>query len=132
MHDEPTADEAMDVQHNTIPAAFILPAASPVVRNIRPLDLDVNVTKQHLRKISVKKGDITLQKVSMIVNASNKQLQKGGGVDYAVHNACKPEEATLKAALKAHHSQKGKDLDDGEVVVTKAYGDLAKIGVECL
>ena len=119
-------EQTIEVQHSTTPAAFITPATTPVAPNIRPLNLDVNVNKNHLQKVSVRRGDITEQRVSMIVNAANKQLQKGGGVDNAVHNACKPEEDKLKAALKAHRAQKGRDLDDGEVVVTTAFGDLAK------
>ncbi|KAL3068642.1 hypothetical protein niasHS_016746 [Heterodera schachtii] len=88
------------------------------------LDLNTAVTRLDLAKIKVVKGDITRQKVDMIVNAANPQLRRGGGVDDAIHRACQPDMAALEKALKTLHMSNGCDFPAGCVVVTDTFGDL--------
>ena len=45
-------------------------------------------TGERKMKIEVCLGDITKEKTDVIVNAANRGLKGGGGVDGAIHKAC--------------------------------------------
>ena len=69
-------------------------------------------------KIIIKQGDITKEKVDVIVNAANTGLKGGGGVDGAIHRAAGssvPEECRTVSGCKT-----------GEVVITGAGSLMAK------
>jgi len=64
-------------------------------------------------RIELVQGDITQLDVDAVVNAANKQLKRGGGVDGAIHKAAGPE---LQKALDAIG-----DCEAGEAVVTEGF-----------
>jgi len=61
-------------------------------------------------------GDITLQKVDVIVNAANFTLLGGGGVDGAIHDA--GGDAILEECREIRCTQYPKGLPTGEAVIT--------------
>lgn len=74
--------------------------------------------------VVVVQGDITDQSVEVIVNAANPSLQRGGGVDGAIHRAAGP-------ALQQELNQIGY-CPTGECCLTQAYNLKAKAIIHCV
>lgn len=73
-------------------------------------------------RIEVVKGDITKLEVDAIVNAANKSLLGGGGVDGAIHRA--GGKAILEECIRIRERQGG--CETGEAVITGAGNLPAK------
>lgn len=69
-------------------------------------------------RIEVLRGDITLQHVDAIVNAANRSLLGGGGVDGAIHHAAGVE--LIESCRDLRRSQFPKGLPTGQAVATGA------------
>jgi O-acetyl-ADP-ribose deacetylase (regulator of RNase III) len=69
-------------------------------------------------RIELVEGDITAQRVDVIVNAANSSLLGGGGVNGAIHRKGGPEILEECRALRA--SRYGRGLPTGQAVVTTA------------
>ncbi|RAJ42378.1 O-acetyl-ADP-ribose deacetylase (regulator of RNase III) [Kitasatospora sp. SolWspMP-SS2h] len=71
-----------------------------------------------MTRITLVQGDITEQRVDVVVNAANSSLLGGGGVDGAIHRRGGPEILAECRELRASHY--GKGLPTGQAVATRA------------
>ncbi|NYF55519.1 O-acetyl-ADP-ribose deacetylase [Micromonospora purpureochromogenes] len=69
-------------------------------------------------EITLVEGDITAQRIDVVVNAANSSLLGGGGVDGAIHRRGGPAILAECRALRA--SRYGRGLPTGQAVATTA------------
>jgi O-acetyl-ADP-ribose deacetylase (regulator of RNase III) len=90
--------------------------------NVPPLIyLGWSAEEVSMRRIELLQGDITREDVDAIVNAANKALAGGGGVDGAIHRAGGP--SILEECRRIIQELPGNELPTGQAVATGA-GDL--------
>jgi len=70
------------------------------------------------KRVVVKTGDITAERVDAVVNAANSSLLGGGGVDGAIHRKGGP--AILQECQKIRKEKYPGGLPPGEAVITRA------------
>ena len=69
--------------------------------------------------LTVQQGDITKLKVGAIVNAANRKMLGGGGVDGAIHRAAGP--ALLEACRRVKEESPGVRCPSGEARMTPGF-----------
>ncbi|MCB9948821.1 MAG: O-acetyl-ADP-ribose deacetylase [Rhodospirillaceae bacterium] len=77
------------------------------------------------RRLQLVVGDITGLAVDAIVNAANRALAGGGGVDGAIHRAAGPE---LKRHTDAHYA----GCPTGDCVISPGFGLKARHVIHCV
>ena len=94
----------------------------PVVESQAKQPLQIGSTK-----ITIVQGDITQQKVDVIVNAANENLRHGGGVARAISQAAGPKLQTYCDKMPIFEN--GERCPIGKAVITPAF-NLEKIGIK--
>ena len=77
-----------------------------------------------LDRIFILEADITKEKVDAIVNAANRSLLGGGGVDGAIHRAA--GRRLLEECREIRKKEYPDGLPTGQAVITKGYNLMAK------
>lgn len=77
-----------------------------------------------LDRIVILEADITKEKVDAIVNAANRSLLGGGGVDGAIHRAA--GRRLLEECREIRKKEYPDGLPAGQAVITKGYNLMAK------
>lgn len=100
---------------------YILSKKHAPKKSPMPADFSINSAKnlKLCKKISIFRGDITTLEVDAIVNAANKSLLGGGGVDGAIHSAA----GTMLVAENKTHG----GCAIGEVKVSGGYQLPARV-----
>lgn len=75
-------------------------------------------------RVLILEGDITAQRVDVIVNAANAMLYPGGGVSGAIHHAAGPELERACESVRSEFYPEG--VRTGEAVVTAGFKLPAK------